>query len=452
MDIIIAGAGKVGATLTGTLSAEGHDITLIDSNKQVLDSIIEKYDIMAVCGNCATMGVLRQAGAEKADLLIVTTDADEINLLTCMTSHAINAKMHTIARIRNPEYSGQIYQMRSTFALSLVVNPEKMAAVEIERLLKYPGFLKRESFAKDRAEIVELRVEDNSKLNGVSLSNLNSIIKCKVLVCTVLRNGTAIMPDGSFVLKTGDRVFVTAATNVLTILLKNLGIITKRVNKVLLAGGSKTSVYLAERLLKSNIDVSVIEKDYDRCRELAELLPGADIVCGDAGSFSFLESEGAAEFDAVVSLTGLDEMNIVISLYANDLKINQIITKMGHAENSNILDRLPIGSIVCPKELCSNTIVRYVRAMQKQSGAAISVHTIASGKAEAVEFLVDEKTLHIGEPLKKLKLKKNVLIVCISHSGTTEIPNGDSNYSVGDIVVVVTRANTVLMQLNDIFE
>lgn len=452
MKIIIAGAGKVGAMLAGQLSAEGYELTLIDTNKQVLDGIIEKYDVLAVNGNCATAGALRQAGVEDARLLITTAGADEVNLLCCMTAHTINPKIHTIARIRNPEYSEHIYNMRDMFALSMAVNPERQAATEIERLLEYPGFLKREAFAKDRVEIVELKISETSKLNGVSLSDLNSIVKCRVLVCVVLRDGAAIMPDGSFVIMAGDRIFVTAPTNELATLLKNLGIITRKVGRVILAGGGMVSFYLAQRLIKSGVNVKIIEKDYSRCVTLAEQLPAADVVCGDASNQEFLESEGVSKCDAVVSLTGLDEMNIVISLYATERGMPHVVTKLAHLENTGLLERLPIGSIVSPKELCCNVIVRYVRAMRNKSGAAVSVHSIAAGQAEAAEFRVDEKTKHCGVPLRDLRLRKNVLIVGISRRGVTVIPNGDSSFNRGDTVVVVSGSETVLLSLNDIFE
>ena len=452
MKVIIAGDGKVGATLTRQLSLEGNDLTLIDSNARVLGSTIEQYDVLTVTGNCATMDVLRRANVEEAELLIAATSADEINLLCCMTAHAINPKLHTIARIRNPEYTEQIYQMRDTFALSLIVNPERQAAVEMERLLSFPGFLRRDSFARGRVEIVELRVERSSKLNGVALHDLNTIIKCKVLICTVLRSGTAIMPRGDFVLREGDRIFVTAPTEALATLLKNLGIITHRVNRVMLAGGGRISYYLAQQLQKRGIQTSIIEKDPDRCVELAELLPRVTVIQGDASDPQVLESEGLHETNALVSLTGIDEMNLLISLYATNLGVPQVITKLGHLDNSNILDNLSIGSVVSPKELCCANIVRFARALQNQTGAAVSVHSIANGQAEAVEFRVDAQTPHCGEPLKAIRLRRNVLLAGISHGGRTEIPNGDSVFHPGDTLIIVVTADTVIHQLSEIFE
>ena len=452
MNIIIAGDGKVGSMLTRQLSSEGHDITVIDCNSKVLQASVERYDVIAVHGNCASMGVLQQAGVKDADLLIAATNADEVNLLCCTTAHSMNPRLHTIARIRNPEYTEQIYRMRDVFGLSMVINPENQAAVEMERLLKYPGFLRRDTFAKGRTEIVELRVDAGSKLCNIRLMDLRNIVKCQVLVCAVLRDGSASAPKGDFVLREGDRVFFTALSQNLTTLLKNLGILTRRVRNVTICGGGRISYYLAKRLKKSGISAQIIDSNYDRCAELAELLPECSIIHGDISEQDLLESEGLAETDALVTLTGLDELNMIVSLYATSRGVPQVITKLGHAGNRGVIDSLALGSVVCPRELVCSNIVRYVRAMENQTGAAISVHTIADGQAEAMEFLVDEHAKYCGKPLKEIRLKPNVLLVGIAHGADTEIPNGDSVYHKGDTVVVVdTNRHEVIRQLNDIF-
>lgn len=451
MNIIIAGDGKVGSMLTRQLSAEGHDVTVIDSNARVLQSSVEHYDVICVQGNCASMDVLLQAGVRDAELLIAATSQDEVNLLCCTTAHALNRKLHTIARIRNPEYTEQIYRMRDIFGLSMVINPENQAATEIERLLKYPGFLRRDTFAKGRTEIVELRVDAGSKLCNVALAELRSIVKCQVLVCAVLRDGSAAAPKGDFVLREGDRIFVTALSQNLTTLLKNLGILTRRVRSVTLCGGGKISYYLARRLEKSGISTRIIEKDFARCQELCALLQEAEIIHGDISEQDLLESEHISQADALVTLTGLDELNMIVSLYAASRNVPQVITKLGHTGNRSVIDSLSLGSVLCPRELVCSNIVRYVRAMENQTGAAISVHTIADGQAEAMEFLADETTRNCGRPLKEIRLKPNVLLVSISHGASTEIANGNSAFQQGDTVVVVTNGREVIRQLNDIF-
>ena len=451
MKIIIAGSGKVGTTLARRLAAEGYTLTLIDRDQQRLEDICEQFDVMGVQGNCASMPVLLQAGIQDADLLIAVTNEDEVNLLCCTTAHGLNPKLHTIARIRNPEYTQQIHTLRDVFALSLAVNPEFQAAREVERLLRFPGFLRRDTFAKGRTAIVELRVEEGSKLCNVPLHQLNGIVKCKVLVCAVLRGGNAITPRGNFVLEAGDRIFVTAPTNNLSILLKNLGIVTRKVRKVLICGGGRVSHYLAEKLCQSGVSVSMIESNYGRCVQLASLLPEATVVHGDATDQSLLESQGLSDCDALVTMTGLDELNMIISLYGTGKGVPQVITKLGRGENRSISDELSLGSVICPRELCCDDIVRYVRAMENQVGSAVSVHSIADGQAEAIEFTVDAGTPHCGEPLKDIRLRSGVLLASITHGSVTEIPGGDSVFHPGDSIVVVTSGASTLRQLGDIF-
>ena len=446
MNIIIAGAGKVGKVLARQLTAEGHDLTVIDTNSHVLETTVVRYDAIGVQGNCASKAILLQAGVEDADLLITATDADEINLLSCMTAHGINPKIHTIARIRNPEYTEQIMTMRDTFPLSMTVNPEKQAAMEIERLLKFPGFLRRESFAKDRSQIVELRIDANSKLKNVALMDMGGIVKCRVLVCAVLRDGQAVAPSGNFVLQEGDRIFVTAPTSDLAVLLKHLGIVTRRVRRVLLCGGGRVSL-----LEDDGMTVSILEKNPERCKELAEDLPYANVIRGDCSNQSVLDDQGIDSCDAVAALTGLDETNMILSLYAAGRGVPQTITKLSREESVSLANEMALGSIISPKELCSNSIVRYVRAMQNHTGAAVSVHAIADGQAEAVEFKVDENTPNCGVPLKQIRLKSGVLVAGIVHGTKSQVPNGDSSFVPGDRVVVVTSHRGMLRKLSDIF-
>lgn len=451
MNIIIAGDGKVGSTLTRQLSSEGCNVTVIDTNSAVLSQAVERYDVMGVNGNCANMDTLQQAGIQDADLLIASTPLDEVNLLSCITAHGLNPKIHTIARIRNPEYTEQIFQLRDIFSLSMTINPDKQAAVEIERLLRYPGFLRRDAFARSRAEIVELRIDGKCKLRDVSLVEMAGIVKCRVLVCAVLRSGQAITPGGNFILREGDRIFVTGASDELSTLLKNLDIITRRVRRVMICGASRVAWYLAASLVKHHIAVAVIEKDPQRCREFTTALPEASVICADASDMDVLKSEGLGETDAVVSLTQLDEMNMIISLQAVGAGVPQVITKVGRSANQGLIDSLNLGSVVCPRELVASNILRYVRAMGNQYGAAMSVHLIADGQMEALEFAVEDSTPNQGVPLKRLKLKNNVLIASINRGARTEIPSGDSTFQAGDSVVVVTGSHGSIRQLGDIF-
>ena len=452
MKILICGYGDIGETLARELGAAGYDLTLMDSNPQVLESGVNLHDVMAIQGNCASMEALQRAGVKKSKLLIACTGSDELNLLCCMTARSLNPRIHTIARIRDPEYLEQAYAMRDAFGISLTFNPEQDAAAELERLIKYPGFLTRESFMGGRAELAELRVEAGSRLCNVALSHLDSILRTRVLVCVVLRDGEAIIPDGKFVLREDDRIFVTAAPDDLAIMLKSLGVVTHKARRVMVVGGGAMSYYLAKKLKNSrSIDITIFERDAQRCLELSELLPRAAVVHGDDGNLTFLENEGLAKADALLSLTDTDEQNVIVSLYAESLGVPQVITRLGRLDNSAFIDQLSIGSVVSPGKLCCNTIVRYVRAMKNRDGAAVALHHVADGQAEAIEFLVDPDTFHCEEPLKKINFKENVRIGCIARGNEIIIPGGDDYFQEGDSVVVVVNGENAVLELNDIF-
>jgi trk system potassium uptake protein TrkA len=454
MKIIVAGDGKVGSMVAGQLSGEGHELTLIDKDPAALQPTIEHYDVMSLAGNCASMEVLRNAGVEEADLLIAATGVDEVNLLCCLTAHGMNPNLHTIARIRRPEYSETLYALRKQFALSLVVNPERQTAKEINRLLRYPAFLKREEFANGTVELIELRIDEESPICNQPLSKLSKILRCRMLVCCVVRDGQSFTPSGSFVLRSGDRIYATATAATITQLLKSLHIQTPRMRSVTICGGGSICDYLADLLIKEGVYVKIIEKDRERCEALADRHPEAFVVCGDLSSQDVLERERVVDCDAFVTATGNDELDVLLSIYANSCKVPQVITKLGRAENLSLISQLPVGRIVSPKELCSRTIARYVRAMSNgvDVASAVTIHFIAGGQAEAIEFVVDTATRYCGVPLKDIPLKKNVLIASISHDRTSEIPAGNSMYHVGDHLVIVTASDKVVQQLNDIFE
>ncbi len=449
MKILIAGCGEVGEHLALELSQEGYDLTILDSDRRVLEAGLNRFDVMSVQGNCASVKSLVQAGIESSDLLIATTGIDELNLLTCMMAKTLNPKIHTIARLRNPEYMEQAYDMRDKFGISMTFSAERDAAREMERLIKHPGFLSRETFMGGRAEVAELRIETGSPLCDVPMYSLDNILKCRVLVCAVLRDGATVIPDGKFVLKENDRIFVTASTDNLSAMLKALGIVTKKARRILIAGGGTMAYYLARNLRNGN--VMIIERDAERCRELSELLPRATIVNGNVREQSFLESEGFSSSDALVSLTEMDELNVITSLFGSEHKIPLIITRIGQLENTGFIANLSLGSVISPRRFSCNSVVRYVRAMRNHDSAARAVHRIADGQAEAIEFEVDSDTLYLDTPLKEIRLKRDLRLACIARGNEIMIPDGDSRFNAGDRVIVVAKVDASVLELNDIF-
>ena len=452
MKITIVGEGKVGFSLAQRLLAEGHDVTAIDQNADVLSAALEELDILTVHGNGASLETLKEANVADSDLLIATTNADEINLLCCLTAKKLGCTS-TIARVRDPQYVGQALFLKEELGLSLAVNPELAAAQEIYRILQYPSFLKRESFDKGRVELVELQIKKDSKLKNKKLSEIAPTLGSRVLICAVEREGNVTIPNGSFVLQEGDRITVTAARTEMAAIVKKLGLVSQKVRSVMIVGGSRIASYLTEELQKSGVSVKLIEKKKDICESFAMQFPSSLVICGDALKHGFLESERVDQTDAVIALTGTDEENLMISMFASHLGVPKTVTKIDRQEYMRLFDDRDIGSVVCPKELTANEIIRYVRAMsQSGEGSVRALHRIVGGKAEALEFTVSQSTPHTNVPLAELKLKPNVLIACISRHNRVIVPKGNDMMLPGDTLIVVTTADRTLCDLKDIFE
>lgn len=452
MKIVIAGAGKVGKTLTKELSADGHDITIIDKRAEVLEDVGTKYDVITYEGNAAAMDSLEGAGIDEAEVFIAATNADEVNVMACLTARAMNPEVHVIARVRTPEYVSGLLKLREHFHLSLVINPERTAAIEIAGMLKLPEFIQVEHFSKSRVEIAELKVADTSRLKDVKLTDFSKKTNAQVLISAIKRNGKIIVPDGNTVIQVNDRLYLTGTSQELHNMLTHIGLIKKPVKHVVIAGGSRIAYYLCQYLEEANIKSTIIEKDLNSCTLLAGLLPNTTIINGDASDHTVFESEDIRDYDAFVSLTGIDEVNMIASVYANSKNVPTVITKLGRGEISDLTDKLDLGSIICPKDLVSMHIVRYVRAIKNKEGAALTIHRIADGKVDASEFLVDSSTKHLGTPLKQLHIKKSILLNSIARGNQFEIPNGDSTIEEGDIIVILSDDTTTVHQINDIFE
>ena len=452
MKIIIIGDGKVGAALAAQLSGENHDVTIIDPNLDALSESASRLDVMVVSGNGASLPILRAAGAEEADLVIAATSRDEMNLLACLTAKKLGVK-NTIARIRNPEYADQLVEMREELGLSLTVNPEQAAAQEAYHLLQFPSFLKRDSFAKGRVEIVAIPVDKDSKLVGIPLFKLYEIAGVNALVCAVEREDGVHIPSGGFTLQEGDTMYVTAGIRDLARLVKNLELIKRRVKNILMIGGSRVALYLGKRCIDSGMNVKIIEHDHRRCVELCEAMPKATIIEADGSRQDVLEAEGYENFDAVITRTGIDEENLVLSMLSSHVGVPKVITKINRLEYSDMFRKVGLGSIISPRGQCCANILRYVRAMSSASGqdSVQTLHPIVDGQAEALEFLAGPDTRHQREQLKDIPLKKEVLVACITHEGRTIIPKGDSSFTTGDTVIVVTTGGRAISELNDIF-
>lgn len=451
MKIVIVGDGKVGQALTGRLAEEGHDLVVIDSSPEALRTSVEVHDVMGISGNGASYAVQKEAGVEDADLLIAATSGDELNLLCCLVAKKLGAR-HTIARVRNPDYADQLVMMREDLGLSMTVNPEMAAATEIARMLRFPSALKLDSFARGMVELVEIKVKEGSPLLGQALYTLSSHLGIRILICAVRRGEEVYIPTGSFVLQQGDKISITATPSEMDSLFRKLGIYRHKIHRVMVVGGGRIAYYLAKQLLKLGMSVKIIEKDAVRCELLSEALPKARIILGDGSDRELLEEEGIEEMDALVALTGMDEENIIISMYAGTLELGKVVTKINRMSFQEILDSAGIESVISPKGITVNQIVRYVRAMQNSQGSNVeTLHRIVGGRVEALEFNVTADPEVTGIPLKDLRTRQNLLIAGILRGRTIIYPGGNDTIEPGDSVIVVTTGHQ-LKDLRDILE
>ncbi|MBQ9886350.1 MAG: Trk system potassium transporter TrkA [Lachnospiraceae bacterium] len=438
MNIIIVGCGKVGYALAEQLNDEGHEITIIDKNDAVIRTVTSTLDIIGVTGNGSSFRVQLEAGVDKADLLIAVTDKDEVNMLACLIAKKAG-NCRTIARVRDPEYYEEINYIRDELGLSLSINPEWAAAYEIAKLIQVPSALELDSFAKGRVNLVKVKVPIDSVLDGIKLRDIPAKVGKDILVCIVERRHEVIIPDGSCVLQAGDAISIIMPLKNASQIYQKIGVSVKPIKNIMIAGGSTIAYYLAKILLNSKVRVKIIEKDSARCKQLSEILPKASIINGDATDKAVLLEEGIKKADAIASLTDLDEENILLSLYADKVSEAKIITKINKIAFEEVIGEMPVGSIICPKNLTAEQIIQYIRAKQNSFGSNVeTMYKMVDNKVEALEFKVGAHSKVINIPLENLKLKDNLLLCCIFRNGTIKTPSGKDTIMPGDNVIVVT--------------
>ena len=440
MKIIIAGAGKVGHSVAALLAEEGHDITIIDRDPDTIQILSNSLDVICVEGSATNPDILREAGAEKADLLLAATEQDEVNMICGISARKLGTA-HVIARVRDPEYLHQTEFLREALGLSVIVNPEYECAKEISRTLRFPGAVRVDAFSKGSLEIVEHKIPAGGKLEGVALKELVQRFGAKILVGVVERGKEAMIPNGNFVLQAGDRLSITGESRELRRFFTAIGQFKRPVRRVMIMGGGRSTVYLTRILQESGMEVTVVERDRERCDLLCDLIPQANVVCGDATRSDVLQEDGLSAADAFVALTGDDEDNIITSLFAMNCGVNMVIVKVNRDYLDDILDNVGLNTVVSPKEIVSQQLTRYVRAMSNSLGGSMeTLYRLADGKVEALEFKVGPDSACVNIPLKDLKLRPNVLICALIRGNKSIIPDGNSRILPGDHAVIVTAA------------
>lgn len=449
MKIVVIGCGKIGESIIANVCEEGHDITVIDNDPQVINQMVETYDVMGICGSGVNVDIQQNANVGNADLLVAVTVSDEINVLSCLLAHKLGVK-DTIARVRNPNYLTYTQKLKDELGLSMTINPEFETAKMIAANLTLPNALKIETFANGKIELIELKIEENSALNGLTLIEFSSKYHLKVLVCAVLRNEDVIIPDGNFILQASDKIFVSASHNNL---IKFCNIAFNKIDKLrsmMIIGGGKISYYFCQLIANRKYDIKIVDRELETCERLSLLLPNVDIIHGDGSNQDILESEGILDTDAFLALTGVDEENIIISMYAKKKNVKKIITKVNNHSFHGLLESIGMASIVSPKEIIANQVISYIRAKANSRGSNVkTLYKLVHQKVEALEFYVNKNCKVANIPLKELSLKKNILIAGIIRKNEVIIPDGNTMIYYNDHVIIIT-ADSYLEDLEEI--
>lgn len=450
MNILIVGCGKAGSILAETLCNEGHDVTVMDSDPDVVRDLVDNNDVQGIAGNGLIVKDLIEAGAPDANIVIAMTDSDEVNIMCCLMARKCKAR-HSVARVRNPMYSEQMVFMRDELGLSMMINPEYQTANDIARMLRYPNAIQVESFAKGRMDLAEMKITPGGMLDGLMLSAMTRKLKLHVLVCAVKRGEEITIPDGSFTLQGGDKIYITAMHSELSKFYKQVGDM-KRVRMCIIVGGGRICYYLVRQLLELGMQVKVIEQDSERCHQLSEWFPKADIIHADGTDQSILMEEGLAKADACITLTGIDEENIILSLYAAKQGVDKVVTKINRSSLLPISESVGLENVISPKETTAELILQYVRAKQNSENSnIITLYRLADNKLEAIEFIVRGEAKYINKPLKDLHVNAGFLIAGIIRGNKRIIPSGDDILKVGDSVVIVTT-NRKIASLDEMFQ
>ena len=451
MRIVIIGLGTIGKTVLKSLSGKGHHITIIDENKDKVEELIERYDVLGVVGNGACLEIQREAHVRDSDLAIVLTNSDELNVFACLVAKKIGVK-NTVARVRNPEYRKQILDMKDELGISMIVNPEMDTATEIFNLINLPAIAQVEHFAGGRVLLVEIVAEKGCALIGESLITLGKKLTSRVLICAVQRGEEVIIPTGNFVIEENDRIHFTSDANVLRDFLSEIRLVKSPLKRIMIVGGSKVGYYLADLLSKKKYRVKLIESRQSTAEELAERLPRVTVVRGNGTQHDLLMEEGIEAVDAFVALTDIDEENMVVSMFANKMNVKKTITQIKSDELYGMLAELGIENTVSPNDIVANRIISYLRALENKRGSnVLTLYRLVNSQVEALEFLAKRQEKIYNKPLRELKIKRNCLIACIIRENAVIIPDGNAFIQRGDNVIVVTTHKN-FDDLMDIFE
>lgn len=451
MKIIICGVGKLGQHLAKTLAKEDYSVTVIDNDQLELEDVINNYDLNYIHGSALDSDTLIEAGVKEADILISVMTQDEQNIMCSLLAKKLGVK-HTIARIRTPEYTKSIDIVKEELGLSMIINPEALTADHIATTLSIPSALEATRFLKGKIEMISIKVKEDNKIVGHTMTQLSKKLPSNILICAIERNGETIVPRGNTKIQAEDKISITGTPQSINAFLKYTGLIGEKTKKVLICGGSRIAEYLAKTIDAMDMDVTIIDIDPKKCEELSEKLPNALIINADASDQDVLFEEGLQNCDALISLTSIDEQNIVLSMFASQYNVPKIITKVNHIELDGVVEKSNIDSVVTPHKIANNQIAKYIRAMQAGSHSSCeAIYRFENDNFEMLEFNVKKDFKELNTPIKNIKFKDGILIGAIERKKHIIIPTGNDEIKERDIIVVIDSTGKIV-DINDILE
>ena len=446
MNIVIVGAGEVGTHIASQLVAEQKDVVIIEKDPECAARASNMLDCLVVTGEGSNVDVLRQAGAENADIFIAATSVDEVNMISCFVAGSAFNTPIKIARVRNVDYMRGGLLKNSSIGIDYLVNPEIEAAFDIVQTVVHGASSGIFAFQGTNAQLRDFLVKDDSIFNGVLVKDIRSIIDQNFIIAGVLRNEMLHIPKGDFQILTGDHIYIVALGKSFNKILTRAGMTVDKLKRIVLVGGGLIGKHIAGMLIEDGKDVRIIEKDYERCKELSALYPEATVINGNISDQDVFEEENIAYTDAIITTTQSEELNILAGVYAKSKGVKRAVALIDKLNYTTLATNLGIDSCISAKLSSVDAILKFIR-----KGNIKNVYTIFEGQAEAIEFIIGNSNQNIiGKKIMDLKLPAGCLIITVQRHRKTIIPTGSFVIEEGDSLITFV-AHDEISRLEELF-
>lgn len=440
MKIVIVGAGEVGYHIASHLTRENKDVVVIDKDPNALRRVSDNLDVQVITGSGSSPLILKEAGIQNTEIMLAVTNSDEDNLVACLVADSISPATKKLARIRDAGFDDYHETFRENAPhIDTIINPEIEVVKTIEQLLRVPGAVDVGEFADGRIKFVGVYLDQGARLAGVRLSDLpDRVGNTRPLIAALVREEELIIPRGDDYLMAGDLVYFISEEHKL---LETLSIFDKRsepLKRVLIVGGGRIGFRLASALEQKPVHSKIIERNADRCSQLAETLNKAVVLCGDGSDQSLLAEENIQDMDVIVTLTDDEETNILTSLMAMRMGARKSITKISKFSYFPLMKAIGIEQVVSTRLSSINTILQHIRR-----GKVLSAISIKGEQAEVLEAEALETAEIVDKPLKKIAFPKGAMLAGIIRQDEIIIPTGESIIHPGDRIIIVARKKAI---------